>query len=466
MPDFDAIVIGAGSAGYAAARSLGEAGLATAVIEGGPQVGGLCILRGCMPTKALLYAAEVLHLTRMARTWGLDAAAISFDFEAVMQRKDNLIREFADYREQQLKQGQFKFFRAHAFFEDPHTIRLSDDSRLTAGSFVLCTGSRVAPPPIPELRGVRYLTSDEALTLKRPPQSLIILGGGSVAVEFAQFFARFGVKVTLIQRSSHLLRDFEVEAAAVLENVFRREGVDLYTDTHLTDAWTTSAGKKGVSFDYAGRPQRVEADELLFALGRVPLTEGLGLEHAGVSLNGFRIDTNNRMQTSAPHIYAAGDCTSPFEIVHVAIQQAELAAHNIARPGSPREIDYRLVPSIVFTEPQLAQVGLNEKEAQRAGTPFLAASYPFADHGKSMIMEAKDGYVRLLADPQSGEILGASCVGPLAGELIHEMVVAMAAHLTVGALAAIPHYHPTLAEIWTYPADELAGKIKNQRSGE
>jgi pyruvate/2-oxoglutarate dehydrogenase complex dihydrolipoamide dehydrogenase (E3) component len=183
------------------------------------------------------------------------------------------------------------------------------------------------------------------------------------------------------------------------------------------------------------------------------------LDQAGVKTEKDRIITNKLMQTSMPHIYAAGDCAGPHEIVHIAVTQGELAAHNIANPNSPRPMDYRLLISVVFTDPQVAFVGLTEKEAKAHGVPYLTASYPFNDHGKSLIMEAKDGFVKLLADPKSGEILGGSCVGPVGGELIHEIVTAMAKRMTVHELAATPHYHPTLAEIWTYPAEELAGQI-------
>ncbi|MGB7767255.1 MAG: FAD-dependent oxidoreductase, partial [Verrucomicrobiia bacterium] len=208
-----------------------------------------------------------------------------------------------------------------------------------------------------------------------------------------------------------------------------------------------------------GKIISVSAEQMLFALGRVPNTASLGLENAGVKSENGRIITNGKMQTSRPHIYAAGDCTGPHEIVHLAVTQGEIAAHNIANPNSPRQMDYRLLISVVFTEPQVAFVGLTEKEAKARGVPYLAASYPFNDHGKSLIMEAKDGFVKLLADPKSGEILGGSCVGPFGGELIHEIVVAMAKRMAVHELAATPHYHPTLAEIWTYPAEELAGQI-------
>jgi len=198
----------------------------------------------------------------------------------------------------------------------------------------------------------------------------------------------------------------------------------------------------------------------LYALGRSPNTVSLGLKNAGVKAedNG-RIVTNSKMQTSAPHIFAAGDCCGPHEIVHIAIQQGETAVKNILARGKGGHVDYRLLISVVFTDPQVATVGLTEKAAREHKIPYIAASYPFNDHGKSLIMEAKDGFVKLLANPKTGEIIGGSCAGPLGGELIHEIVTAMAKRMTVRELAATPHYHPTLAEIWTYPAEELADRI-------
>jgi pyruvate/2-oxoglutarate dehydrogenase complex dihydrolipoamide dehydrogenase (E3) component len=456
--DYDVAIIGGGSGGYAAARTVAQAGLKAVVIEGGSEVGGLCILRGCMPTKALLYAAEVRHLARHARVFGVDAGVIGFDFQRLMARKDSVIKGFADYRRQQLASGKFEFIRATAVFQDEHTVALSEGGALTVRNFVISTGSVIAPPPLPQLQDIGYLTSDDALSLKQLPRSLIVLGGGAVAVEFAQFFARLDVKVTLIQRSAHLLRDLDTDAAEALEKVFQREGMALCLDTQLTGAWRRGP-LKGVSFLQDGKPTEAAAEEILFALGRIPNTAHLSLEKAGVAADRGRIVTNPQMQTSAPHIFAAGDCTGPYEIVHIAVQQGEIAAQNIIQPGKPRSIDYRLLTSVVFTDPQVASVGLTEKEALARGVRYLAASYPFNDHGKSLIMEALDGFVKLLADPQSGEILGGSVVGPLGGELIHEIIAAMHKHMTVHELAAMPHYHPTLAEIWTYPAEELAGQI-------
>jgi pyruvate/2-oxoglutarate dehydrogenase complex dihydrolipoamide dehydrogenase (E3) component len=462
--DFDVAIVGGGSGGFAAARTVANAELKTVVIEGGEEVGGLCILRGCMPTKALLYAAEMIHLARDTSPWGLQRAEMKFDFTKAMARKDAVIKEFAEYRIQQLNEGKFKFIRANAKFLDAHTLELSNGEKITARNFVIATGSRIAPTPLPQLRDVGYLTSDDALKLTKLPKSMLVLGGGAIGCEFAQYLSRFGVKITLIQRSPHVLHDFDANVAAEIEKVFRREGVEVFTNTKMFDAKMEN-GLKKIIFDHQGKITSASAEEILFALGRVPNTTGIGLEKAGVQTHQGRIICDESMRTSAPHIFAAGDCVGPHDIVHLAVLQGETAGKNIiaadgSRGRSPHQMDYRLFIEIVFTDPHIAQVGITEKIAKARGIPYLAANYPFGDHGKSIIMEARDGFVKLLCDPKSGEILGGTCIGPAGGELIHEIVVAMAKHMTVQELATIPHYHPTLAEIWTYPAEELAEKIK------
>lgn len=458
MYDFDVIVIGGGSGGYAAARTAAAKGLKTAVIDGAEELSGLCILRGCMPSKALLYAAEVKHLAEHGATWGLRIPEVGFDFPAVMARKAAMIKDFSDYRVKQLNDGRFNLYRAYAKFTDPHTIVLSDGQTLTAKNFLISTGSIVAPPPLPEMKDIGYLTSDEVLYLNVLPKSVIVLGGGAIAVELAQFLARFDVKVTLIQRSAHIMSGSDTDAAEVIETVFRNEGMTVYTGTKLKSAFIEN-GQKGIEFEQDGKTVRILAQEIFHALGRSPNTSALALDKAGVNTEKGRIVTDSLQRTSTPHIYAAGDCCGPHEIVHIAIQQGETAVHNIVSPEKPRTMDYRMLISIIFTDPQVATVGLTEKEAKAQNIPYLAASYPFADHGKSMIMEAMHGFVKLLAHPQTGEILGGCCVGPVGGELIHEIVTAMAKRMTVHELAATPHYHPTLAEIWTYPAEELADQI-------
>jgi pyruvate/2-oxoglutarate dehydrogenase complex dihydrolipoamide dehydrogenase (E3) component len=279
-----------------------------------------------------------------------------------------------------------------------------------------------------------------------------------VAVEFAQFFSRFGAQVTIVQRGPHLLRDVDEDVARELENALRREGIVVHTGTRLLGA-EDLGGRKRVRFEKAGEVAVVEAEVLFNGLGRTPATAGLGLAAAGVATTDGRIVTDLRQRTSAPHIYAAGDCCGPHEIVHIAIQQGALAARHAAGRRGLKPVDYSLLLNVVFTDPQLATIGRLERELAAAGTPHLVASYPFNDHGKSILMDANYGYVKVIAEPKRGRILGAEIVGKDAGELIHCFSGPLAMRATVFDLLRAPWYHPTLAEIITYPLEEIAEKI-------
>ncbi len=457
LPQYDAIVIGGGSAGFAAARILAATGWKLAVIEGGREVGGLCILRGCMPTKAILHAAELRHAVDQGIEWGMNATRLPVDLNRLRLRKDELIGEFAAYRRQQLESGKFDFIRAHARFIDPYTVALSDGRRLKARHFVIATGSELGPLPLPSLEEVECLTSDRALDLQRLPQSMTVLGGGPVALEFAQFYSRLGVAVSVVQRGDQLLRSSDADVAEELKKALIREGIRIYTGTRILRAYKAD-GLKILDFEHGGETVRLASEEIFHGLGRVPATANLNLAAAGVELHpSGHIRVNLQQRTSANHIVAAGDCAGPYEIVHIAIQQAEIGAGNLLHPATPAAFDDRLLLSVVFTDPQVAQVGLTEKVCKEQGIPYRVATYPFNDHGKSMILGSQDGLVKLIVARDSGEIIGGACAGPFGGELIHEIMVAMAARMTAAQLAALPHYHPTLAEIWTYPAEELAG---------
>ncbi|RZO54141.1 MAG: NAD(P)/FAD-dependent oxidoreductase [Limisphaerales bacterium] len=456
--DFDVAIIGGGSAGYATARTTSAAGKRTVVIDGSEALGGLCILRGCMPTKALLHAADVRFQSKRSNIWGIDSGEIGFDFGKVMQRKADMVEEFASYRRDQLQDGRFELIRGTAQFRDPYMLDISNGQSITAKKIMISSGSRVADLPLPELSNLGCITSDDALELKSLPKSIIVLGGGAVALEFAQFFARFDVEVTVLQRSPHVLSDFDEDSGIEIEAALRNEGITVHTGCKISAA-RNEGETKVVVFEQAKKILEVQAEMVFHGLGRSSNTETLSLENAGVETERGRIISSPQMQTSMPHIFAGGDCTGPHEIVHIAVQQGEVAAHNILNPDSPKAMDYRLLTSVVFTDPHAAVVGLTEKQAKEQGISYKAASYPFNDHGKSIIMEAMHGFVKLLCDPKSGEILGGACIGPMGGELIHEIVIAMAKRMTVAELAAIPHYHPTLAEIWTYPAEDLAEEV-------
>jgi pyruvate/2-oxoglutarate dehydrogenase complex dihydrolipoamide dehydrogenase (E3) component len=460
MKHFDFLVIGGGSAGFNAARVAASLGKRVAIVDGSRPLGGLCLLRGCMPSKTLLYAAEVLHLAQNGKKFGLKIPHATADLRAMHARKKRIIAEFARHRMQQLASGHYDVFRRYARFVDAHTVELTDGTRLAADKILIATGSRVSTPPIPGLAEVPNWTSDDVLDLDFIPASVIVLGGGIVACELGQYLQRIGARVILLQRSKHILRDHSPEASAVVQQAFRDEGIELFAGTKIQKLASDRRGITAV-FAHAGKTFTRRARHLFNALGREPVTAGLGLEAAGVRLTeAGRVAINRWQQTSQPHIYAGGDVCGPHDIVHLAVAQGELAARHAFGVKGLKPLDDTLLLNVVFTDPQLATIGRLESQLKEKGTAYLTASYPFNDHGKSILMEANYGYVKVFAEPKRGRLLGAEIVGKDACELIHCFSTPLAMRATVFDLLRAPWYHPTLAEIITYPLEEIAEKIE------
>jgi pyruvate/2-oxoglutarate dehydrogenase complex dihydrolipoamide dehydrogenase (E3) component len=465
-PEFDVAVIGGGSAGFAAARTATGLGASTVVIEGGREMAGLCILRGCMPSKTLLESAHRWHEINRAREFCLIAKPVKVDMKCIQERKRHLIGNFAAYRQKQLRGGKFSLARGMASFLDPHTLLVTRGRKqelVTASTFIIATGSVIPRVPIPGLWETGCWTSDEALEAEKIPKRLAVLGGGVVAVELGQFFARVGSKTTILQRSDRLARGYDADVTAELERAFAAEKIDARTGVKILEVSKTGKGKR-IVFERGKKRAEIVVDEILYAMGRVPALESLTLGHAGIELKNGKLGVNDFMATSVPHIYGAGDSVGPHEVVHIAIQQGETAARNAVKllrgdRETPEKIDYRLKALVTFTDPEIALVGLTEAEAKAQGIDCLTASHPFNDHGKAMIGGHEFGFVKIIAEKTRGEIIGAEIIGPHASDLIHELIAVMRYRGTAQELATMPHYHPTLAEIVTYPAEEIADKI-------
>jgi pyruvate/2-oxoglutarate dehydrogenase complex dihydrolipoamide dehydrogenase (E3) component len=459
---YDLVVVGAGSGGYAAARTARDLGASVAIVDHGP-LGGLCILRGCMPSKTLLASSDLVHDIAEGGELGVTAGATTIDLKHIIERKRQVIEGFADYRIEGLRS--FPLYEGLASFESPHRLRVGDDVVLEGKNFVIATGSVIAPPVVPGLAEAGYIDSDAVLDAEKLPASVIVLGGGYVGSELGQFLARMGVRTTFLIRAKHLLSGEDKDVGDAVTLYFRGEGIDVRSGVQLSHVEVRD-GQKAVHYRRDGEHESVAADEIFYALGRVPNVAGLELEKAGVLCHAITgIEVGPDLRTCVPHIFAVGDVTGQFPLVHVAIYQGEIAARN-AIGGTRESADYSLQRThTIFTDPQVAVTGRTEKELSAAGVPFLTSTYLFGDHGKAISINKTKGFVKMMASPSDGKILGAAIVGAHASDLIHEVVVAMYYDGTVSEFVKIPHLHPTMAEIWTYPAEDLAARLETAHDG-
>ena len=312
-PEFDVAIIGGGSAGYAAARTATGFAAKTILIEGGAKIGGLCILRGCMPSKTLLESAHRWHDIQRGAEFGLNATPLGVDMKFIQARKKKFVDEFADHRHHQLAGGKFTFLQGYASFLDAQTLLVSKDDKqqlVTASAFIIATGSVITHVPVPGLWETGCWTSDDALDTDTIPKRLAVLGGGVIAVELGQFFSRVGSKTTLLQRSEHIVRNYDADVSAELARAFAAENLTVRTSVKLLEVSKTNEGKK-VSFECEGKREEIVVDEILYAMGRAPALAGLKLENAGVKLDDGRMTVDGHLVSSAPHIFGAGDAVGP-----------------------------------------------------------------------------------------------------------------------------------------------------------
>ncbi|MCG3115275.1 MAG: NAD(P)/FAD-dependent oxidoreductase [Candidatus Manganitrophus sp. SA1] len=456
MKTFDVMVIGAGSAGRYGAKAAAKLGAKVGLVETGP-FGGLCILKGCMPTKAYLRSSELIGLLKKAPEVGIyPGKHVGIRFDQIKQRKDKLIAEMADDAYQGvLRHPNISLLSGRARFLSGKEVEVGAEP-YAAERFLIATGSRAMIPPIPGLEEAGYITSDEALEMESLPESMVIIGGGVEGTEFGQFFARMGVKVTLLQRSDRILSHEDEDVSEALAEILRNDGIDLRTGVREVVIERDPQGE-WICFEEKERVQRVAAEMIMIATGRTGNIDGLHLEAAGVETHPLGIVANDFLQTSNPNIYAAGDVTGGAQIVNMATYEGEIAGTNLVK-GPVQKADYRVFPRAVFCDPEFARVGLSERDARERGIAVRVGKFPFSDLGKAIITDRTEGFIKIVADAQRGEILGAAIVGAEASILIHQAAVAMHFRSTVEEYAKISHIHPSLAEIMLYLADEMIGK--------
>lgn len=441
--EYDLVVIGGGVGGLVTASVAGQLGLSVALVERAATLGGDCLHYGCVPSKTLIRSAEIAHLARTANRYGVAAEAGAIDLERVMAR----VREVVAHIQTHDDPERFRDYGVdvrfgEARFVDPHTVTLGE-SVLRAHRFVIATGSSPAIPPIDGLEAVGYLTNETVFNQSQLPRRLAVLGGGPVGVELAQAFARLGSEVTLVEMGERLLTNDDAELAEELTEALRAEGIDVRTNTAV-QAVAPDDGAKRLQCAAAEGEQMLHVDEILVATGRQPNVASVGLDDAGVDYDRRGIGVDARMRTSARHIFACGDCCGPFPLTHVAEYQAGIVIANAVFRW-PKKADYRVIPWVTYTDPELAHVGLTEAAARERGMDVQVARFAFKDVDRALAEGHEHGQVKLVV--HRGRLAGASILGPHAGELIHEAVLAMQTRTKVATIAGMVHAYPTLGQI-------------------
>lgn len=452
---YDLIVVGAGAAGSTAASEARGQGARVAMIEQW-KVGGTCLNAGCDPTKALVRAAHALHEVRTASRFGIEVDDVQVDWPRAIDRVERVIDTIrGGDGDRNIREAGIDLRKGHARLLSPTEVAVEGDV-LRGEALILATGVRAFVPALPGLREAGFITNVEAVTLPVLPRSLAIIGGGTIAMEFAQIFARFGVQVTVLGRNPRLLPLEEPELVEMLRGLLEQEGVRIETGVTL-ERVSSRGDRKRIVAHRDGVWFEIEADEILVAAGRTPQVEDLGLETAGVVHDATGIVADATLQTSAPGVWAAGDCVagSP-RFTSLADHQGRVAAHNALGALPLRDAIETVVPTAVFTDPELGRVGLTEAAARHAGHAVRAETVPMRDLARAVITGETAGAVKLVADAATGRMLGGSVLAAGGGELLGEIALAVRLGLTCHAIADTLHAYPTFSEGVFWTAWELA----------
>ena len=446
---FDLAIIGTGPGGYVAAIRAGQLGLKTAVIERDTRFGGTCLLRGCIPTKALLRDAHLLQEVKRASQQGLfKTGEIGIDFDKIQERKSDVVGKMANGVDFLLRKNKVTSFRGYGTIVSPSQIAVTGDgvnTEVHARNIIVATGSEAKSLPGYNIDEKSILSNIGALDLKQIPKSMLIVGAGAVGVEFASIYNGFGSKVTLLEVLPNIVPLEDGEISKELKRVFTKRGIEVYTKAKLESAKAKDGGVEVTFQTEKGEVKKYTAEKLLMATGRGPNTVDIGLEKIGVTTDRGFIKVNEYMETNVKGVYAIGDVTPSPLLAHVASQEGIVAVEKIAGKH-PAPINYNHVPSCTYCEPQVASVGLNEAKAGEAGYTVKVGKFPFTAIGKARIEDAMDGFVKVVADQKYGEILGVHMIGGTVTEMIAEAVAAIALEGTVDDLINTIHAHPTLAE--------------------
>jgi dihydrolipoamide dehydrogenase len=445
---FDVTIIGSGPGGYVAAIRAGQLGLRTAIIEKDKNLGGTCLLRGCIPTKALLHTADVYEEFKHAKSIGVTASDVALDFGQAQKNKNKIVLKGAKGVEFLMKKHKAQVFKGTAHVDGPGRITVTGADGSTqivqTRNIIIATGSVPRSLPSLPIDGQKIITSDEILELTEIPKSLIVLGAGAVGVEFASMFARFGSDTTIIELLPRLLPIEDEEISAELAKSFKKQGIKAFTGTNFQSA-AVEDGLVKVTARVGEEGREFRAERLLVAVGRRAYTDGLGLENTRVETDRGYIKVDDHMRTAEPNVYAIGDVIPTPWLAHVASAEGILAVETIAGKN-PRPINYDRVPNCTYCQPEVASVGLTEAKARERGYDVRVGKFSIPVLAKAQIVGATEGMVKVVSDKKYDEVLGLHIIGPSATEMIVEGGAALAMEATVEEMINMIHAHPTVSE--------------------
>ncbi|MFY9571788.1 MAG: dihydrolipoyl dehydrogenase [Blastocatellia bacterium] len=458
---FDVTIIGAGPGGYVAAIRAGQLGLKMAIIEKDKNLGGTCLLRGCIPTKSLLHTADLLDEFKHAKEHGIVATGVSLDFEQAQKRKGKVVLKLAKGVEFLMRKNKVQVFKGAAHIDGPGQISVTGTDgaiqKVQTKNIVIATGSVPRSLPGLSIDGEQIITSDEILELKEIPKALIVLGAGAVGVEFASMFARFGTDVTLLELLPRLLPIEDEEISAELAKSFKKQGIKAFTSANFKSAAREDGGVR-VTARIGDEDREFIADRFLVAVGRRAYTDELGLENTRVELEKGYIKIDDHMRTAEPNVYAIGDVIPTPWLAHVASAEGILAVETIGGKN-PRPINYDRVPGCTYCQPEVASVGLTETKARERGYDVKVGHFPIPVVAKAQILGASEGMVKVVSDARYDEVLGLHLIGPHATELIVEGCVALQMESTVEELINTMHAHPTVSESMHEAFEDAHGMV-------
>lgn len=453
--NFDLAIIGGGPGGYVAAIRAAKLGLTVSLIEK-DHLGGVCLNSGCIPTKTLYHTALMLEEIKKASVFGIETAGAKLDFTKTMKRKDDILGMQRQGIAFHFKKNGIELIKGTGKIKSSNKINVKDssgkESAIIAKNIIIATGSSAASVPPFDLSQAGVLDNTGVLSLSKLPGSLLIVGAGVVGCEFANIFSTFGTKVTMVELLPGILATEDEDVSRIIHKALKAKGIDIYTSTKVEKLEKDNS----VYTCKLSGDKEIKAEKILISVGRKPNSAGLGLEDVGIEIDqkGF-IKVDSHLRTNTSNIYAVGDVIGNLQLAHVASEEGKTAAANIA--GKDEEMDYRVIPWAVFTFPEIGTVGMTEAQAKKKSIDVSTGVFPFSSSGKAFITGETEGFVKIVSDKKTGEILGAQIIGPRASDLVHEVAVAMKGEILIDDLAKTVHSHPTLSEAVLEAAEDNFG---------